>query len=126
PSPHFMLKEINEQVEASARTLKGRLDAQFSTAHLGGLELSARELLAIRRVKILGCGSAFYAGLAGAHVIESLTRVPAHAAPASEVPYPNPLVGNEGLFVAGGPSGENPHPPAAGPRSPRRGGPLPG
>jgi glutamine---fructose-6-phosphate transaminase (isomerizing) len=104
--PHFMLKEINEQVEASARTLKGRLDAQFSTAHLGGLELSARELLAIRRVKILGCGSAFYAGLAGAHVIESLTRVPADAEPASEFRYRNPVVENEVLYVAVSQSGE--------------------
>jgi glutamine---fructose-6-phosphate transaminase (isomerizing) len=104
--PHFMLKEINEQVEASARTLKGRLDAQFSTAHLGGLELSARELLAIRRVRILGCGSAFYAGLAGAHVIESLTRVPADAEPASEFRYRNPVVENEVLYVAVSQSGE--------------------
>ena len=104
--PHFMLKEINEQTEASARTLKGRLDTQFSTAHLGGLELSARELLAIRRVKILGCGSAFYAGLAGAHVIESLTRVPADAEPASEFRYRNPVVENEVLYVAVSQSGE--------------------
>ena len=104
--PHFMLKEINEQAEASARTLKGRLDMQFSTAHLGGLELSARELLAIRRVKILGCGSAFYAGLAGAHVIESLTRVPADAEPASEFRYRNPVVENEVLYVAVSQSGE--------------------
>jgi glutamine---fructose-6-phosphate transaminase (isomerizing) len=106
PFQHFMLKEINEQVDASARTLKGRLDAQFSTAHLGGLELSARELLAIRRVKILGCGSAFYAGLAGAHVIESLTRVPADAEPASEFRYRNPVVENEVLYVAVSQSGE--------------------
>jgi glutamine---fructose-6-phosphate transaminase (isomerizing) len=104
--PHFMLKEIHEQSEASARTLKGRLDAQFSTAHLGGLELSARELLAIRRVKILGCGSAFYAGLAGAHVLESLTRVPADAEPASEFRYRNPVVENEVLYVAVSQSGE--------------------
>jgi len=104
--PHFMLKEISEQAEASARTLKGRLDSQFSTAHLGGLELSARELLAIRRVKILGCGSAFYAGLAGAHVIESLTRVPADAEPASEFRYRNPVVENEVLYVAVSQSGE--------------------
>ena len=32
------------------------------TAHLGGLNLDAREARAIRRVKILGCGTAYYAG----------------------------------------------------------------
>ena len=37
---HFMLKEILEQPEACERTLKGRLDLQFSTAHLGGLNLT--------------------------------------------------------------------------------------
>jgi len=57
-------------------------------------------------VKILGCGSAFYAGLAGAHVIESLTRVPADAEPASEFRYRNPVVENEVLYVAVSQSGE--------------------
>ena len=82
--PHYMLKEIMEQPEACERALKGRLDAQFGTAHLGGLNLTARDLLAVRRVKVLGCGSAYYAGMAGAHMIEALTRVPADAEPASE------------------------------------------
>ncbi|MFN8602600.1 MAG: isomerizing glutamine--fructose-6-phosphate transaminase, partial [Candidatus Binatia bacterium] len=80
---HFMLKEILEQPETCERTLKGRLDPQFGTAHLGGLNMSARDLLDIRRVKILGCGSAYYAGLSGSHMIETLARIPADAEPAS-------------------------------------------
>ena len=76
---HFMHKEIHEQPESMARTLQGRLDERFATAHLGGLELSARDLLDIRRIKVLGCGSAYYAGLVGAHLLETLTRVPADA-----------------------------------------------
>ena len=39
---HFTLKEIYEQAESIQRTLKGRLDHQFQTAHLGGLNLEAR------------------------------------------------------------------------------------
>jgi glucosamine--fructose-6-phosphate aminotransferase (isomerizing) len=58
PYDHFMRKEILEQPEAVERTLQGRLDARFATAHLGGLNISARELLEIRRIKILACGSA--------------------------------------------------------------------
>jgi glucosamine--fructose-6-phosphate aminotransferase (isomerizing) len=104
--PHFMLKEIMEQPEACERTLKGRLDTQFSTAHLGGLNLSARELLDIRRIKILGCGSAYYAGIAGAHMIESLTRVPADAEAASEFRYRNPVIEKEALYIAVSQSGE--------------------
>ncbi|HVM98118.1 MAG TPA: glutamine--fructose-6-phosphate transaminase (isomerizing), partial [Candidatus Acidoferrales bacterium] len=106
PHPHFMLKEIMEQPEACERTLSGRLDTQFNTAHLGGLNLSARELLDIRRIKIIGCGSAYYAGLAGAHMIESLTRVPADAEPASEFRYRNPVIEKEALYIAVSQSGE--------------------
>lgn len=103
---HFMHKEIFGQPEACERTLRGRLDRRFQTAHLGGLELSARELLEIRRIKILGCGSAYYAGQAGAHLIESLTRVPADAEPASEFRYRNPVVEKDCLYVAVSQSGE--------------------
>ena len=103
---HFMLKEILEQPEACERTLKGRLDAQFGTAHLGGLNLSARDLLDIRRVKILGCGSAYYAGLSGAHMIETLARIPSDAEPASEFRYRNPVIERETLYVAVSQSGE--------------------
>jgi glutamine---fructose-6-phosphate transaminase (isomerizing) len=104
--PHFMLKEIMEQPEACERTLKGRLDTQFNTAHLGGLNLTARDLLEIRRIKILGCGSAYYAGIAGAHLIETLTRVPADAEPASEFRYRNPVIEKEALYIAVSQSGE--------------------
>ena len=103
---HFMLKEILEQPEACERTLKGRLDLQFSTAHLGGLNLTPRDLLDIKRIKILGCGSAFYSGIGGAHLIEALTRVPADAEPASEFRYRNPVIEKDCLYIAVSQSGE--------------------
>ncbi|MBL8770881.1 MAG: glutamine--fructose-6-phosphate transaminase (isomerizing) [Phenylobacterium sp.] len=103
---HFMRKEIAEQPDAVRRTLMGRLDARFSTAHLGGIELAAREMLDIRRVKILGCGSAGYAGVLGAHLIETLARIPAHAEPASEFRYRNPVIEQDTLYVAVSQSGE--------------------
>ena len=55
---HYMYKEILDQPESVLRTLGGRLDHQFHTAHLGGLNLDAGELLDVKRVKLLGCGSA--------------------------------------------------------------------
>ncbi|MBU1377006.1 MAG: glutamine--fructose-6-phosphate transaminase (isomerizing) [Alphaproteobacteria bacterium] len=103
---HFMRKEIGEQPEAVRRTLLGRLDHRFSTAHLGGIELAAREMLDIRRVKILGCGSAYYAGTLGAHLIEQLARIPAHAEPASEFRYRNPVIEQDTLYIAVSQSGE--------------------
>jgi len=101
-----MHKEIHEQPDAIRRTLSGRLERRFHTAHLGGLEMAARELLEIRRVKILGCGSAYIAGCVGAQLIEQLARVPAHAEPASEFRYRNPVIEPDTLYIAVSQSGE--------------------
>jgi glucosamine--fructose-6-phosphate aminotransferase (isomerizing) len=103
---HFMRKEIAEQPEAIARTLSGRLDHRFQTTHLGGLEMDARALLAVRRVKILGCGSAYISGCMGAHLIEQLARIPASAEPASEFRYRNPVIEPDCLYIAVSQSGE--------------------
>jgi glutamine---fructose-6-phosphate transaminase (isomerizing) len=103
---HYMRKEIFEQPEVVSRTLRGRIESRFQTAHLGGIELTAHESLNIRRVKILGCGSAHIAGAIGAHLIEQLARVPAHAEPASEFRYRNPVIEHDSLYVAVSQSGE--------------------
>ena len=103
---HFLLKEIYEQPEAIGRTLSGRVEERFQTSHLGGLGLEAREAAAIRRVKILGCGSAYFSGLIGAGMIEALARIPADAEPASEYRYRNPVVDHDTLYVAVSQSGE--------------------
>ncbi len=103
---HFLIKEINEQPRTIARALSGRLDERFDTAHLGGLNLTVREAREIKRVKILGCGTACYAGELGAQLIEDLARVPADAEPASEFRYRNPVVEPDTLYVAVSQSGE--------------------
>jgi glucosamine--fructose-6-phosphate aminotransferase (isomerizing) len=103
---HFMQKEIHEQPAAVRRALSGRLDGRFHTAHLGGLNLEAREAREFRRVKILGCGSAYYAGQIGAQLIEELARIPADAEPASEFRYRNPVVEADTLYIAVSQSGE--------------------
>ncbi|MGE4609220.1 MAG: glutamine--fructose-6-phosphate transaminase (isomerizing) [Myxococcota bacterium] len=103
---HYLLKEIHAQPEACERTLRGRIDRQFNTAHLGGLDLPPRDLLDIRRIKILGCGSAYYAGMVGANMIEALTRVPCDAEPAAEFRYRNPVIEKDVLYLAVSQSGE--------------------
>ncbi len=102
----FMYKEILEQPAAAERMLRGRLDERFGTAHLGGLDLGPRETRAIQRVKVLGCGSAYYVGQMGASMIEELARVPADAEPASEFRYRNPIIEPDTLYVAVSQSGE--------------------
>ena len=103
---HFMHKEIHEQPGVVERVLRGRLDDRFNTAHLGGLNLDPREARAIRRVKILGCGSAYYSGVLGAQLIEELARVPADAEPASEFRYRGPVIEEGTLYVGVSQSGE--------------------
>ena len=75
-------------------------------SHLGGLEMDARELRAIRRVKVLGCGSAYYVGQMGAGLVEELARIPADAEAASEFRYRNPIIEPDTLYVAVSQSGE--------------------
>jgi glutamine---fructose-6-phosphate transaminase (isomerizing) len=106
PYQDYMRKEIHEQPDALRRALRGRLEDRFATARLGGLNLDARELRAIRQVKFLGCGSAYYAGQMGAMVIEELARIPADAEPASEFRYRSPVVDPDTLYVAVSQSGE--------------------
>ena len=101
-----MHKEMLEQPAAAERVLRGRLDERFGTAHLGGLNMDARETRAIRRVKILGCGSAYYVGQMGASLIEELARIPADAEAASEFRYRNPVIEPDTLYVAVSQSGE--------------------
>jgi glutamine---fructose-6-phosphate transaminase (isomerizing) len=103
---HYMRKEILEQPQAAERVVRGRLDDKFGTAHLGGLNLEAREAREVRRVKILGCGSAYYVGQLGASLIEDLARLPADAEPASEFRYRNPVIEADTLYVAVSQSGE--------------------
>ncbi|MCI3930835.1 glutamine--fructose-6-phosphate transaminase (isomerizing) [Streptomyces sp. AN091965] len=102
----YMHKEIFEQADAVDRVLRGRIDDRFSTVHLGGLNLDAHDARKVRRVKILGCGTSYHAGMIGAQMIEELARIPADAEPASEFRYRNAVVDPDTLYVAVSQSGE--------------------
>jgi glucosamine--fructose-6-phosphate aminotransferase (isomerizing) len=102
----YMRKEIAEQPESAERVLRGRIDERFATAHLGGLGLDPRETRGISRVKVLGCGSAYYVGQMGAALVEELARIPADAEAASEFRYRDPVIEPDTLYVAVSQSGE--------------------
>ena len=104
--PHYMAKEIQEQPESVERMIRGRLDDRFGVARLDGLNLTPRELRGFARVKILGCGSAYYVGQIGATMIEELARIPADAEAASEFRYRNPIIEADTLYIAVSQSGE--------------------
>lgn len=102
----FMEKEIFEQPESIARTLSGRLDLEYSTGKLGGLNMTSRELLGVKRIKIVAAGTSWHAGLVGAYLIETLARIPASAELSSELRYRNSVVEPDTIYFAVTQSGE--------------------
>ncbi len=85
--PHFMLKEICEQPETVRSTLRGRLLVAEGTARLNGLNLTAEQCGAIRRIVIVACGTSWHAGLVGRQVLEELAGIPVSVEYASEYRY---------------------------------------
>jgi glutamine---fructose-6-phosphate transaminase (isomerizing) len=102
----YLRREIADQPDALESALRGRIDERFATSRLDGLDMTARDLRALRRVKLLGCGSAYYAAMAGAHMLESIARIPADAEAASEFRYRNPIIEADTLYIAISQSGE--------------------
>lgn len=85
---HFLLKEIYEQPESLRSTLGGRLNARTGHARLGGINMNDDELRAVRNIMIVGCGTAYYAGMMAAYLIEQfIDGVTIRAEVASELRY---------------------------------------
>jgi glutamine---fructose-6-phosphate transaminase (isomerizing) len=85
---HFLLKEIFEQPESLRATLRGRINDANDTVKLGGLNMSDDELRAVRNVMVIGCGTAYYAGVMAGYLVEQFTDdVTVRAEIASELRY---------------------------------------
>lgn len=69
---HFLLKEIVEQPTTLRSTLNGRVIEEEKRIQLGGLNLSPDELRGIEHITIVGCGTAYYAGLQASYYLEKL------------------------------------------------------
>lgn len=69
---HFLLKEIMEQATTLHNTLSGRIDPKNGTMHLGGPNLTIKEMKDLRHIVIVGCGTAYYAGLLASYYMEQL------------------------------------------------------
>jgi len=101
---YFMLKEIQEQPDAVADTLRGHLiDGQIV---LDEQRLDQQELRDIDKVFIVACGTAYHAGMLGKQAIEHWTRVPVEVEMASEFRYREPVLDRQTLVVAISQSGE--------------------
>ncbi|HKF14937.1 MAG TPA: glutamine--fructose-6-phosphate transaminase (isomerizing) [Gaiellaceae bacterium] len=100
----FMLKEIYEQPDAISETIGDRV--RHGRLVLEGLGLEDADLKDLRRMVILGCGTAYHAGVVGRYVIEEWARVPAEPDIASEWLYRNPVIGPDTLVIGISQSGE--------------------
>jgi glucosamine--fructose-6-phosphate aminotransferase (isomerizing) len=103
---HFMLKEIFEQPEALRNTMRGRLNLDDATAHLGGLNLTPQELRSVRRFLLTACGTSWHAAMVGEYLIEEMSRIPVEVEYASELRYRNPPLDSHTLVFAISQSGE--------------------
>ncbi|MBX9906477.1 glutamine--fructose-6-phosphate transaminase (isomerizing) [Patescibacteria group bacterium] len=103
---HFMLKEIMEGPEVVINTVRGRCIEDTGLARLGGLESVAEKLRDIKRINIVGCGSAYYAGLVGEYMLEEYAGIPTEVEIGSEFRYRKPIIDSETLMLAVTQSGE--------------------
>jgi glucosamine--fructose-6-phosphate aminotransferase (isomerizing) len=104
--PHFMLKEIMEQADSLADTMRGRLNLEAGEVVLGGINDIAKQMTHARRVILTACGTAWHAGLVGEYLFEDIARVHTEVDYASEFRYRNPIIDEGTILVAISQSGE--------------------
>ncbi|MCH7529200.1 MAG: glutamine--fructose-6-phosphate transaminase (isomerizing), partial [Candidatus Marinimicrobia bacterium] len=104
--PHFMLKEIMEQVDTIPDALRGRVDFAKDRVVLGGLADWAGRLLDSDRIYITACGTSWHASLIGGYMLEELVGIPVQVDYASEFRYRPSLVGPGTTLIAVSQSGE--------------------
>ncbi|MFT7836463.1 glutamine--fructose-6-phosphate transaminase (isomerizing) [Saccharothrix sp. BKS2] len=101
---YFMLKEIDEQPEALANTLRGHF--VNGRIVLDEQRLSDQDLRDVDKVFVVACGSAYHSGLVAKYAIEHWTRLPVEVELASEFRYRDPVLDRDTLVVAVSQSGE--------------------
>ncbi|MBN8424128.1 glutamine--fructose-6-phosphate transaminase (isomerizing) [Microbacterium esteraromaticum] len=102
--PSFMAKEVAEQPDAVANTIRGRIaDGEVVIPELDGLDAL---FTGIRRIIITACGTASYAALVGKYAVEQWARVPVDVELAHEFRYRDPVIGDDTLVVSISQSGE--------------------
>ncbi len=99
---HFMLKEIYEQTETTARTLSHYISAKDGKVSVPeGLDFSG-----IERIIIIACGTASYAGEVAKYWFEQVAGISTEVDIASEFRYRRPVLSKNALFIAVSQSGE--------------------
>ncbi len=103
---HYMLKEIYEQPNSIADSMRGRLNVKKEIVSLGGIVEYEETILQARRIIIIGCGTSYHAGLLAEYMFEELVRIPVEVEYASEFIYRNPIIYEDDVVIAISQSGE--------------------
>ncbi len=104
--PHYMLKEIYDQVHSITNTIRGRLNLENGTTQLGGIREYLPNLLSSSRIYITACGTSWHAGLIGKYLIEAYAKKPVHVEYASEFRYRDVIIDTNTVLIAISQSGE--------------------
>ena len=99
---HYMLKEIHEQPTVARRFLSGRVNRQ----QVNLPELEKLDPERFDKVMITACGTAYYSGLVGRHIIEELAQLPVQVELGSELRYKRNFIDENTLVVVVSQSGE--------------------
>nr|WP_230410021.1 glutamine--fructose-6-phosphate transaminase (isomerizing) [Candidatus Kuenenia stuttgartiensis] len=86
--------------------MRGRVDGGKAPIKLGGLSHCEKDLLAVKRIVVIACGTSWHAGLVGEYMLEELARIPVEVEYASEFRYRNPIIEKDTLVMAISQSGE--------------------
>ena len=104
---HFLLKEIMEQPESLNETLRGRVNTEDGTVRLGGPGLTENQLRQIKHLIIVGCGTAYHAGLLASYYIEKITpEITIEPVIASEYRYRQSYIPEDSVALIVSQSGE--------------------
>lgn len=103
---HYMLKEIHEQPDSVADTMRGRVSPQTHSINLGGIADVLPRLVQAKRLIVVACGTSFHAGLVGEYLLEQFARIPVEVEYASEFRYRDPIIGPDDVIIAISQSGE--------------------
>lgn len=101
---HFMMKEMCEEPKVLRDTISPRI--KNGRVELDNIDITADELNNIEKIYIIGCGTAYHAGVVGKYMIEKLARIPVETDLASEFRYRDPIVSNRNLVIIISQSGE--------------------
>ncbi len=101
---HFMLKEIHEQPAALRSAMAGRIADGF--VYLPEIDPIRDSIADVTRVELIACGTAYYASLVGAAIVQEWLGIPARANIASEFRYAPPPIDSKTLVIAVTQSGE--------------------